>query len=158
MCSPRTQARRFALLAIYQWQLGRYSISEITHHFYDDPLWMDALTRGLTDRTDDDPPPKNLRFDVQLFDTLLRGITENIEDVDSSLKPYLDRSLSSVDPVERAILRLAAFELLYSRELPSAVVIDEAIRLAKTFGAEQGHRYINGVLDKLAKNRPIIKP
>ncbi|MBK1650438.1 transcription antitermination factor NusB [Rhabdochromatium marinum] len=154
MAGPRSLARRYALLALYQWQLGRHSAAEIAQHFYDDPLWMDALARGLAHRADDDPLPENAHYDLQLFDELLRGVTEQVEALDECLKPFLSRSPTSIDPVERAILRLATFELWHSPQLPAAVILDEAIDLAKTFGAEQGHRFVNGVLDKLAQHRP----
>lgn len=156
MAGPRSRARHYALLALYQWQLGRQGAAEIARQFYDDPPWMDALARGLAGRGEDQPLPKDKRFDLALFDQLLRGVTNHVDEIDDALAPYLDRSLNSVDPVERAILRLATFELLNSQELPSAVILNEAVDLAKTFGAEQGHRFVNGVLDKLAAQRPRI--
>ena len=85
------------------------------------------------------------------FEQLLRGVPTNLSQLDGELKSCLDRSIESVDPVERAILRLGAFELTMRPELPYRVVINEAVELAKIFGAEQGHRYVNGVLDKLAQ-------
>ena len=156
MAGPRAQARRYALLALYQWQFGRQTSAEIAQQFFDDPPWIEALARGLAGRTDDDEMPGDMRFDLQLFDQLLRGVVERIEVIDQSLTPFLDRSLTSVDPVERAILRLATFELLSSPELPSPVILDEAIGLAKTFGADQSHKFINGVLDKVARHRSAL--
>lgn len=155
---PRTLARRYALLAIYQWQIGRHSAAEIAQHFYDDPPWMEALAQGLSGRCEDDdkPPPHANRFDLQLFDQLLRGVIEQADALDAMLAPFLSRSLASIDPVERAILRLAAYELLYCPQLPNAVILNEAIDLAKTFGAEQSHKFINGVLDKFARERAKI--
>ena len=80
----------------------------------------------------------------------------SLASLDASLSPHLDRSLESVDPVERAILRIGAFELARHPEIPYRVVINEAIELAKVFGGEQGHKYVNGVLDKAAKQlRPV---
>ena len=81
---------------------------------------------------------------------LLHGIPASISELDEKLTPCLDRSIESVDPVERAILRLGAYELINRLEVPYRVVINEAVELAKVFGAEQGHKYVNGVLDKLA--------
>lgn len=155
MSGSRNRARRYALLALYQWQLGRQSIAEIVQHFYNDELWIEAIDRGLAGYTDDDPLPKQHRFDVQLFDGLVRGVVEHIEEIDDYLKQFLNRSLSSIDPVECSILRLAGYELLHSQHLPTAVILNEAIELTKTFGAEQGHRFINGVLDKAAQQRTI---
>ncbi len=81
----------------------------------------------------------------------MHGVPSNLSDLDESLGLYLDRLIESVDPVERAVLRLGAFELIYKPDVPYRVVINEAVELAKTFGSEQGHRYVNGILDKLAK-------
>ncbi|WPL10295.1 N utilization substance protein B [Thiorhodovibrio litoralis] len=117
---------------------------------------MDAVARGLAGCGEDQPIPTDQRFDLSLFDQLLRGVTLQVDEIDATLKPFLDRSLTSVDPVERAILRLGTFELLHSPHIPSAVILDEAVDLAKAFGAEQGHRFINGVLDKLAQQRPDL--
>ena len=91
------------------------------------------------------------KFEVEYFDELLRGVPTNLQKLDEQLTPCLDRSIESVDPVERAILRLGAFELIHRLDVPYKVVINEAVELAKVFGAEQGHRYVNGVLDKLAR-------
>jgi len=71
--------------------------------------------------------------------------------LDQALSPFLDRPVERVDPVESAVLRLGAYELAHCADVPYRVVINEAVELAKTFGAEQGHRYVNGVLDQLAK-------
>lgn len=96
-------------------------------------------------------PKQARRYDAQLFDQLLRGATDHADEIDQALTPVVDRSLRSIDPVERAILGIGAFELMHSRELPIGVILNEAVELAKAFGAEQGHKYINGVLDRLAR-------
>jgi len=90
-------------------------------------------------------------FDVQYFETLLKGVPANMSSLDELLGPFLDRSIESVDPVERAILRLGTYELEHHLEVPYRVVINEGVELAKVFGAEQGHKYVNGVLDKIAR-------
>ena len=96
------------------------------------------------------------RFDAAYFAELVRGVPTRLDELDSALAPCVDRALESVDPVERAILRLGAYELIEHPEIPYRVVINEAVELAKTFGAEKGHRYVNGVLDKAARAlRPI---
>jgi N utilization substance protein B len=83
-------------------------------------------------------------------------VPTRLSELDAALGPNLDRDIARVDPVERAILRLGAYELIAHPETPYRVVINEMVELAKTFGAEQGHRYINGVLDKLARQlRPV---
>ena len=152
MSSRRTQARRYAVLALYQWQVSGTPPAEIARHFLDDPTWIEALAAGLAGLNDDEPPLKPARYDIGLFQDLLRGVTEHHTAVDEALRPCLDRSLASIDPVERAILRVGAYEILYCPAMPAPVVINEAINLAKLLGAEQGHRYINGVLDRLARS------
>jgi N utilization substance protein B len=88
---------------------------------------------------------------VDYFKDLLHGVPANLDELDAGLKGCVDRSIDSVDPVERAILRLGAYEMMHHPEVPYRVVINEAVELAKVFGAEQGHKYVNGVLDKLAR-------
>jgi N utilization substance protein B len=157
MVSRRSAARRYAVLALYQWQLSGHSPAEIAGHFFDDPAWIEAVAEGMVEDLAQDPDqnqagnPKPRAYDAQLFDQLLRGVPEQLEAIDAALGPVLDRSIKSIDPVERAILRVGVYELLFSPELPVRVVINEAIDLAKLLGAEKGHRYINGVLDKVAR-------
>ncbi|MBB1125091.1 transcription antitermination factor NusB [Thiospirillum jenense] len=158
MAKPRTQARRYAVLALYQWHLMGETPVQIAQQFYDDPQWIAALEEELRDAPADHSECSNDKggsahpeYAVQLFDSLLRGVPEQIEAIDNALQPALDRSLKSIDPVERVILSIGVYELLFSPELPAAVVINEAVDLAKLFGAEQGHRYINGVLDRVAR-------
>lgn len=182
MAGPRSEARRYAVLALYQWQLSGQSPAEIARHFFDDPSWMEAIAEGMTeavteergrpasapsvgdrssvevqgtadprDRASPAAPKQVRRYDAQLFDQLLRGATDHADEIDQALTPVVDRSLRSIDPVERAILGIGAFELLHNRELPIGVILNEAVELAKVFGAEQGHKYINGVLDRLAR-------
>jgi N utilization substance protein B len=153
MRGRRSEARRYAVLAIYQWQVSGETPAVIARHFFDDPAWIDAVADGLAEeqtveRAADAAPRV---YDMKLFDQLLRGIPERVDDIDDALKAAVDRSLRSIDPVELAILRVGVYELLYSPELPVRVILNEAIDLAKTFGAEQGHRYVNGVLDRVAK-------
>jgi N utilization substance protein B len=153
MAGRRSEARRYAVLALYQWQMSGQSPADIARQFFDDPAWIEAVAEGLIEDTDAKPGPtgRAVGYDAQLFDHLLRGVVERADDIDDALRPMVDRALKSIDPVERAILRVGAFELLYSPELPVGVVINEAVNLAKVFGAEQGYRYVNGVLDKLAR-------
>ena len=94
---------------------------------------------------------------MSYFQDLLRGVPTHLNELDAALSPCLDRALASVDPVERATLRLAAYELAHHPEIPYRVVINEAVELAKVFGAEEGHKYVNGVLDKLAKKLRAVE-
>lgn len=126
----RTRARRTAVQAIYQWQLGRQDVSEIEAQFFE------AQDMGKVDRN--------------YFRELLRKVPAEHQNLDPHIIPFLDRPLEQVDPVERAILRIGAYELVHHPEIPWRVVINEAVELAKMFGGTDGHRYVNGVLDKLA--------
>ncbi len=88
--------------------------------------------------------------DLGGFEDLLRGVNEHCAELDAGLLPFLGREIAQVDPIERAALRLAAYELRFRPDVPYRVVINEAIEVTKRFGADFGHTYINGVLDKLA--------
>jgi N utilization substance protein B len=153
MAGRRSQARRYAMLALYQWQVTGQSPSEIGSHFFSDPIWMGEVADSLVDTADDGVPgdPEQRVYDHDLFDQLLKGVPRHVQEIDALLQPLLDRRVEQVDPVERAILRLGVYELLHCPDLPYRVVINEAVELAKGFGAEQGHRYVNGVLDRIAR-------
>ena len=128
----RSKARRYAVQAIYQWQVGGHLIAEVEAQFLAD--------QDLS------------RADVAYFSELVRCISTHTAELDAHLAPFLDRSITELDPVELAVLRIGACELAYHLEIPFRVVINEAVELAKVFGAEQSHRYINGVMDKVARN------
>jgi N utilization substance protein B len=151
MAGPRTEARRYALLALYQWQLSAQQPAEIVRHFLDDPDWATAVAADLLGQPDDTSVELKPRYDAQLFSELVRGAAEHADNIDDALRPFLDRAVTRLDPVERNILRIGSFELLHSPQLPVGVIINEAVNLAKEFGATDGHRYVNGVLDKLAR-------
>ncbi|NIR28687.1 MAG: transcription antitermination factor NusB [Gammaproteobacteria bacterium] len=129
--SARTLARRAALQALYQWQVTQQPTVEIEVQF---------LTGG-----------RMRRADIPYFKDLLHNIPVHVAELDQMLGPLLDRPVRQLDPVTRAILRMGTFELRYRRDIPWRVVIDEAVELARFFGAEQSHRYVNGILDKLAR-------
>jgi N utilization substance protein B len=151
--SPRSQARRYAVLALYQWGLTKESPVSIKRHMLDDPEWLDALAASLSGAEDDAPidPKDRFRFDQGLLDELMVGVPAHLGDIDASLDAVLDRPISQVDPVELAILRLGAYEILFAASVPHQVAINEAVELAKLLGAHAGHRYVNGVLDKVAR-------
>ncbi len=135
----RSRARRLALQAIYQWQLSGTDPEEILRQFHESP---------------DSGHP-----DQAYFEALVRGVTAEVARLDAILQPALDRPAEQVDPVERALLRLATWELGHRPDVPYAVVLDEAVALARKFGAEQGHRFVNGVLDQVARRlRPVEHP
>jgi len=128
----RSRARRGAVQALYQWQVGGGGSAEIRTEFRE----RDGMNN----------------VDWAYFDALVDGVIREVDSLDRLLTPRLDRAVSALDPVERAILRLATLELRDHPDVPFRVVINESIELARTFGAEQSHRYVNGVLDALARD------
>jgi len=151
--SPRSQARRYAALALYQWHLTREEPATIRQHMLDDPEWLDALVNSLNGAEDDTPvdPKDRFNFNLELFETLVKGVPAEVTAIDAALDGVLDRPISQVDPVELAILRIGAYEILFSPAIPAGVAINEAVELTKLLGAHEGHRYVNGVLDKVAR-------
>ncbi len=128
----RQRARRRALQALYQWQLTRQDSDVILKQF-----------RKAQDLSS---------VDEVFFESLLRGVIDDQQDLDTKLQNFLDRPLQHVDPIEQVVLRLGAWQLLNCPETPCRVVLDESIDLAHRFGAEQGHAFVNGVLDKAARD------
>lgn len=133
--SPRRKARELAIQAVYSWQLSQNDVKEVETNF-------------ITDN-------QKRRFDIEFFQQLLRGVTSNVTTIDEAISPHVDRPLKDVDHIEKAILRVAICELTYCTEVPYKVVINEAIELAKSFAADDSHKFVNGVLDKAVK---LIRP
>ena len=129
--SARRKSRELAIQAIYSWQISQNSVVDIELHF-------------LTENA-------KRRFDIPYFQQLLHGVTSSVEELDLAISPHVERPLKDVDHVEKAILRLAIFELSQNDEVPYKVVINEAIELAKEFAADDSHKFVNGVLDKAVK-------
>ncbi len=129
--SPRRKARELAVQATYSWQVSQNPVNEVEINFI-----VDNSKR---------------RFDIEYFQLLLRGVTSNISDIDDAISPHVDRPLEDIDQVEKAILRVAVFELKECVDVPYRVVINEAIELAKAFAADDSHKFVNGVLDKAVK-------
>ncbi|WP_133513047.1 transcription antitermination factor NusB [Candidatus Thiosymbion oneisti] len=154
MGGRRSQARRYAVLALYQWQLTGQDPLEIGRHFLNDPTWVEGVAAALADPEEapDSGAKSRQAYDLELFRQLLYGVPARRKELDARLQPVLDRPLERVDPVECAILRAGTYELLYSPSVPYRVAINEAVDLAKLLGAEQGHRYVNGVLDRVARD------
>ena len=130
--AAQRKARRFALQGLYEWQMTHNHVHEI-----------EARTRA------DNAMHK---VDLPYYHSLLAGIVQDVDAVDELLIPVLDREFSALNGVEQAILRIGTFELRDRLEIPYKVVIDEAIELAKHFGATDSHKYVNGVLDRLSKH------
>ena len=91
------------------------------------------------------------KMDKKYFNLLVEGVTKDIELLDSELSDAIDRDLAEIDPVESSVLRIAVYEFIHRPEIPYRVVLNEAVELAKAFGGDQGHKYVNGVLDKIGK-------
>lgn len=130
--SARRKARRFAMQGLYQWQMTGTPVLEIEKQFLEENDMK--------------------KVDMIYFRELLRGVTTSLDTIEEKLSKYLDRKLNELDPVTEAILRLSTFELVQRIDIPYRVVINEAIELAKDFGSEDSHRYVNGILDKLAQD------
>ena len=127
----RAWARRCAAQALYQWQMTGQDPGQIAAQFLADEDLRKA--------------------DPDYFQELVSQIPARAAEIDAALEPFLDRPLAQVDPVEHAILRIGGYELLHHPELAYRIIINEAVELAKMFGAEQGHRFVNGMLDRLAR-------
>jgi len=126
----RTRARRRALQAVYTMQMSgidaRAAIAQFAHE------------------------QDHEKADLAYFEDLITGVHRHLQELDQALQPFLDRPMDEVDQIERAMLRIAAYELRQREDIPYRVVIDEAVRAVKRFGSEHGHTYVNGVLDQAA--------
>lgn len=137
LAAQRRKARHFGLQALYQWTLSGASVTDIEAEF----------------RVDND----FRHTDGEYFSTLLRGVTTDVESLEMLFAPALDRALDELDPIERNLLRLGTFELRDRIDVPYKVVISEAVALAKKFGATDSHKYVNGVLDKIARDLRTVE-
>jgi N utilization substance protein B len=127
----RRKARRLVMQALYAWLISENNISDIEKYF----LIENA----------------NEKIDMAYFSRLLHSIPQEVSVVDALIAPHIDRKVSDVSPIELSILRLAVYELKYDLSTPYKVVINEALELAKTFGAVDSFKFVNGVLDKVAR-------
>jgi len=118
--------------ALYQWQMTGQDVQDVVDQF--------LTTQDVS------------RADIEYFQELLTKIPREVDKLDAALSPFMERTMDEVDPVERAILRVSAYELIRRPDIPYRVVINEAIELAKKFGADQSHRFVNGVLDKAVQD------
>jgi transcription antitermination protein NusB len=133
--SARRRAREYALQGLYQWYVAGNEPNDIQ--------------RGLAE----DPP--FAKIDQNFFKNIFRGAIDNAHSLEAALTPALDRPYAELSPIEKSILLLASYELAHTPETPYRVVINEAIELAKDFGGTDGHKYVNGVLDKVG---PGLRP
>lgn len=137
MSQARTNARKAAVQALYQWQMTGQNLSLIEQHFAEEAWLKDAQT--------------------SYFKELFHGVPEHLEEIDHALTEFVDRPVDAIDLVERAILRIGTYELLFRLNMPYKVVLNESINLAKCFGADGSHKYINGILDKIAQQKRNIE-
>lgn len=126
----RSRARRRALQAVYAWQMSGGSAQDVIAQFAHEQAHEVA--------------------DLEYFEDLMQGVDRHRRDLDAALTPFLDRGIEEVDPIERAMLRIATYELQHRLDVPYRVIIDEALKTVKRFGSEHGHTYVNGVLDHAA--------
>lgn len=129
--AARHNARVYALQAMYQWQLAQAEVKEIE---------ADFVQKHITKKTD-----------MEYFKELIHGIPANQAELDQIMKPYLGRLQEEIDPIELAVLRLATYELLKRPDVPYRVIINEALELTKEFGSIEGYKFVNGVLDRVAR-------
>ncbi len=131
MVAMRSRARRLALQALYQWQISDHGTAELLNQFAADPAMKKA--------------------DTEYFRELLTAVLKKAAEYQALITPLLDREWLQLDPIERSVLYIGAFELKDRPDLPFKVVINEGVKLAAEFGGTDSHNYINGVLDKLAR-------
>lgn len=127
----RHKARKYALQAIYQWEFTKAS-----------PTQIDLEFRANNDMS---------KTDVDYFSELLHGVIKHSTQIDTQIAEVLDRPIHDLNPVELAVLRISVYELLYRLDVPYKVIINEALRITKAFGSSEGFKYVNGVLDTLAR-------
>ncbi len=126
----RRRARRLALQALYQWKMADTEVSILEKQFEEDT--------------------SHKKVDEAYFSVLVRGVIFNVDALDALFEPFLDRKLSQLGAVEISVLRMVAFEMRDRLDVPYKTVIDEGVELARSFGAEDSFKYINGVADKMA--------
>ncbi len=130
MASNRHNARKAAVQALYQWDITQQRTDEIEAQF-----------EQIHDLQN---------VDRKYLREIMREVPEATGELEALIEPFLDREFKALDPVERAILRLGAYELKYKADVPTKVVINEMIELGKVFGADHSYKFINGVMDKMA--------
>lgn len=130
MSVARTNARKCAVQALYQWQMTGDNLNAIEMFFLEEQRFKGAQR--------------------SYFDEIFRGVPKQLDVIDQALSAFVDRPVNKIDPVERAILRIGVYELINRLDIPYRVVINEGVDLAKCFGADGSHKYVNGILDKVA--------
>ncbi|AJQ94296.1 transcription antitermination factor NusB [Gynuella sunshinyii] len=137
LSSKRRKARKLALQALYQWHMAETSVSALVAQF-------------LADNNME-------KIDQEYFTEVVRGVPAEKSSLDDKIAGHIDRELSRLTPIELAVLRMGTYELLHRLDVPYRVIINEGVELTKAFGATDGHKYVNGVLDKLAQELRITE-
>ena len=137
MSQAKTNARKCTVQALYQWQMTGNNLSSIEINFLEEERLKGAQK--------------------SYFKKLFYGVPKQLDVIDDALAEFVDRAVEKIDPVERAVLRLSVYELINCLETPYRVIINEGVNLAKEFGAEGSHKYINGVLDKIAQKKRSVE-
>lgn len=137
MSSAKTKARQCAVQALYQWQMTGENLSQIEMTFLEE-----ERLKGVQ---------------KSYFKEILYGVPKQLNSIDEALSEFVDRPVEKIDPVERAILRVSVYELINRLDTPYKVVINEGVNLAKHFGADGSHKYINGILDKVSRIKRVVE-
>lgn len=133
----KRRARKIALQALYQWLMSDTELCEIEAQF--------RVANNME------------KIDTEYFCKLLHGVPAHLAELEDALTPFLDRPIQGLNPIELTVLRIGAFELFNCLEIPYRVVLDESVSLTKEFGSQDGYRYVNGVLNNLAKKIRIVE-
>jgi N utilization substance protein B len=133
----KQKARKLLVQALYSWELGGTDLQTIEVNFH--------LENDMS------------KIDTDLFKKVLYEVPENLAKIDEAYQSYIDREQDQLDPVSRAVLRIATYELLFSIEVPYKVAINEGVNLAKTFGPTDAYKFINGVLDRVAAQARAVE-
>lgn len=134
--SNRHKAREAAVQSVYQWDMMGCPTDDLNSEF------MEEVQRK--------------ELDQKYLKTVLLGVAANQELIEKAIRPFIDRDFAKVDPIERSILRIGVYELLFHIDVPAKVILNEAIELAKTFGSDHSYKFINGTMDKLAQEKAVI--
>ena len=137
MSLAKTNARKCAVQALYQWQMTGESLSRIEINFLEEERLKGAQKNYFTE--------------------IFYGVPKQLNVIDEALAEFVDRPVEKIDPVERAVLRIAVYELINRLETPYKVIINEGVNLAKCFGADGSHKYVNGVLDKVSQKKRAVE-
>ena len=137
MSQAKTNARKCAVQALYQWQMTGENLNRIETYFLEDDLLKGAQK--------------------SYFYEIFHGVPQQLAAIDETLAEFVDRPVDKIDPVERAILRIGVYELINRLEIPYRVIINEGVNLAKCYGAEGSHKYVNGILDKVSQKKRALE-